>query len=483
MRGSRTAVLETAADKRPRVRVLLALTLAAVFAVLALSAGAAQAEGVHERPNGSLEATCTSVTLHFKGFPNAPGNTVHERITFGQTGAGETVLYEGFFTFNGPEGSNTITFSHLPAGPGKIDGLVGWNTNGFQGSFDIGWAINCSDPAYTIEKLQKIQALGGPFTKETLFGEVGSVIEYEILIKDTGNTKLTLEKFEDKRCTEISGPAEVEPGETAVYTCQHTVVPADLSASQYTNQATVTGKPPKGQGSPKTKKSNTVIVKFFGEHTRENGEVIATCNSITFRFYKFPNAPNNTVTEKITVTNKLGYKQTFTVIFTFNGPTGENTVKIIHPPGYAVVDGEAKWNTNGATGHFDIGAEVFCPANPAYSLQKLQKIEGSNEPFTAAKIKGKKNQTIDYEIVATNEGNTPLAFNSFTDANCTALAGGPTGTVEPGQSTTWTCQHLITEEDAFAGFYDNTAETTGTYEATSITKSSNTVEAEVEALI
>jgi hypothetical protein len=482
MRGFRTAAREAAVVRHPRARLLLPLLLVGALAALALSAGAAQAEGPHERPNGSLEATCNSATYHFKGFPNANGNEVFEKLAFKQNGK-ETILFEGTFEFNGPEGSNTITFPKIPPGPGGIDGFASWNTNGFQGAFDILYSINCSFPGYTIEKLQKIQGSGGPYTKETLLGQVGDVIEYEIPITDTGNTNLTLEKFEDKRCTEITGPAEVKPGETVDYFCKHVVVPADLASLYYSNQATITGKPPSGQGGAKTKKSNIVKVKFPSEHSRENGEEEATCNSLTFRFFKFPNAPNNTVTEKITVSNNKGYKKSFTVIFKFNGPTGENTVKIIHPPGYAVVDGFVSWNTNGSKGAFDIGAEVFCPANPAFSLEKLQKIEGGSGGFTTSPIKGKKGQTIDYEVIARNEGNTPLAFGSLVDANCEEIAGGPTGEVEAGESTTWTCKHLVTEQDALNGHYFNTAEVTGTYESTPTTHSSNTVEAEIEALI
>jgi hypothetical protein len=488
MRGSRTTVRETAADAsverkglRSRgVAARLLVALLAAVAALALGTGAAQAtEGPYERPNGSLEATCNSVTYHFKGFPAANGNVVFEKVTFKQN-LTPTVLYEGNFEFNGPEGSNTITFPKIPPGPSGLDGLASWNTNGFKGGFDILYPINCSFPGYTIEKLQRIQGSGGPFTKETLLGEVGDVIEYEIPVTDTGNTKLKLEKFEDKHCTGISGPTELQPGETGIFTCSHAIVPADLSASVYSNQATVTATPPKGQGGAKTKKSNIVSVKLGREGSRENGEEEATCNSLTFRFFKFPNAPNNTVTEKITVTNKaMGKVFTQTVIFKFTGPTGENTVKIFHPPGYAIVDGFVSWNTNGFKGAFDIGHEVFCPANPAFSATKLQKIEGTTEPFTAGTIVAFPGQTIAYEIEATNEGNTPLTFTTPSDPNCEGIAGGPVGPVEHGQSTTWTCKHVIASQDV-GHVYSNTAEVTGSYEGNPTTHMTNTVEAIVE---
>jgi hypothetical protein len=480
MRGFGTVAQARAVDQRLRRWMVLPLAIVAIVAAFALSAATAQAEGSHERPNGSLEATCTSVTFHFKGFPNLPGNKVHERIGFKQN-LTETVIYEGEFEFNGPEGSNTITFPKVPPGAGALDGFAQWNTNGFKGSFDILFAVNCSFPAYTIEKFQRIQGGGGPFTKEPLLATVGDVVEYQILIHNTGNTKLTLEKFEDKRCTGISGPASLEPGETGEFTCSHTVVPADLSAPSYANQATVTGDPPKGQGSPKTKKSNIVKVTFPTKGSRENGELEGSCNQVTIKLKGFPNAPNNTVTEKITVKNQAnGIVFSTTVVVKFNGPSEENTVKIFHPPGYAIVDALVSWNTNGFKGSFDIGEEIFCSANPAFSVEKLQKIEGGQEPPTAGKIFGKIGQTIDYEVTAKNEGNVSLGFGSLQDANCEEIAGGPTGLVAPGASTTWTCKHLIAEGDALSGFYFNTAEATETFESKSTTKASNTVEAEIE---
>ena len=78
----------------------------------------------------------------------------------------------------------------------------------------------------------------------------------------------------------------------------------------------MTGDPPSGQGGKKTKKSNIVVVKFPVEHSRENGKVKASCNQITFQFFGFPNAPNNKVTETVTVSNTKGYKKVYTVIFT-----------------------------------------------------------------------------------------------------------------------------------------------------------------------
>jgi hypothetical protein len=457
---------------------VFALALIAIALFAAWTAGSARAEGGRE--NVEEIATCNSLTFKFKGFPAAPNNTVTERVTIKQNGK-STVVFEGLFVFNGPEGENTVSVT-MPPGSAGLDGEVTWNTNGFKGGVDILHTLNCARPSYTIEKFQRIKGGSPTYTKNELVGEVGSVIEYEIIVTDTGNTELTLENFLDKRCTNISAgpPGPLHPGESWTYTCEHVVVPADLGAGRYPNQATVTGDPPKGQGAKKTQKSNIVVVKFNGEHSRENGEEEATCKAVVFRLKGFPNANNNKVTETIRIRGKI-YK---VVVFEFNGPTGENTVPIsVVPPGPATIDGEVTWNTNGQKGGFDIGFQLTCKAEPEFAVEKLQTIEGSGKPFTTQKITGKEGQTIDYEIIVTNEGNVPMTFGPLTDAKCEGIEGGPgANPIEPAASSTFTCHHTLTEEDAAIGLYTNQAEITGTYEGSPQTHSSNTVEAKVETL-
>jgi len=95
---------------------------------------------------------------------------------------------------------------------------------------------------------------------------------------------------------------------------------------------------------------------------------------------------------------------------------------------------------------------------PAFSIEKLQKVE-DEASFTKSEVTGDVGETIYYEIVVKNTGNVPLTFSGFTDANCEGLAGGPGGSeVAPGESTTYTCDHLLSK----GGSYTNTASDTGT---------------------
>lgn len=76
-----------------------------------------------------------------------------------------------------------------------------------------------------------------------------------------------------------------------------------------------------------------------------NGTV--TCNQATFAFASFPNVNNNVVQEKVYVDNTLVYDQPFS----FNGPTGGNTVQLSITGSHSVVI-KGSWNTNGEEGSF-----------------------------------------------------------------------------------------------------------------------------------
>jgi uncharacterized repeat protein (TIGR01451 family) len=118
---------------------------------------------------------------------------------------------------------------------------------------------------------------------------------------------------------------------------------------------------------------------------------------------------------------------------------------------------------------------------PSFTIAKLQKIRGSSSSFTPAPLTGALGQTVDYEIVVKNTGNVPETFTEFTDAHCDAgtLAGGPGSSPVPaGQTTLYTCDHVLTT----VGSYTNEATVTGnTTDGVPVTQTSNQVEVTVPA--
>jgi hypothetical protein len=339
-------------------------------------------------------------------------------------------------------------------------------------------------PAFTISKKQEIAGSGTGYTTEVYKGAVGQTVNYQITVKNTGDTRLKFTNFTDEKCDEgtISGgpgEASVFPGESTVYLCTHKITEADKAATVIENNATDTGTQPEGQGGPVTHTSNTVYVVFPNPKVKME----FTCKSVTFKFTGFPNVPNNKVVERIKLDGVVIFKET---LF-FNGATFENTVNVTVPPGTHRLSGHAEFkHMNGISGESDHGVDITCSAEPEFTMQKSQKIDGSSEPFTTSPIVGHVGEQIDYQIVVTNTGNVSLKYSNFEDEKCDigTIAGGPgESQVPPKGTTTYTCDHVLTFLDFVAGTYTNSAKVTGTPpegQGGPVTHTSNTVEAEVQ---
>jgi uncharacterized repeat protein (TIGR01451 family) len=120
-------------------------------------------------------------------------------------------------------------------------------------------------PAFTVEKLQRIAGGTGTYTTAQLSGDVGQTVEYEIVVKNTGNVALTLATFSDPRCdagTIGGGPGgmPVQPGGSSTFTCTHLIT----AQEDITNIATVEATPPAGGGSLPPLESHEVLVTVPG---------------------------------------------------------------------------------------------------------------------------------------------------------------------------------------------------------------------------
>lgn len=108
-------------------------------------------------------------------------------------------------------------------------------------------------PAIQVVKLQREGSSGG-FTRGPIYALVGTAIEYEIQVTNTGNTPLTL-SLHDPLCATgtLSGPVQLIatlsgevllPGGEVQYTCSHLLTGSD--ASPFINTVSVSGQPPIG---------------------------------------------------------------------------------------------------------------------------------------------------------------------------------------------------------------------------------------------
>jgi hypothetical protein len=116
---------------------------------------------------------------------------------------------------------------------------------------------------FAIEKSQKIQGSAGGFTTAPLTGAVGQIVDYQIIVKNTGPTTLTFTGFVDSKCdpgTIAGAPAAVAvgPGSSTTYTCSRILTTNETVLNQASITGTAQGEPPLSET------SNQVEVKVAG---------------------------------------------------------------------------------------------------------------------------------------------------------------------------------------------------------------------------
>jgi hypothetical protein len=205
-----------------------------------------------------------------------------------------------------------------------------------------------------------------------------------------------------------------------------------------------------------------------------------SCKQVTWTYRNFPDLPDNTINQQVTIEHDHGTR--LHSVFIFEGTGATTTTPLDGHAGHYQVDAWAIWNTNGVKGHFDIRGKVTCPPEPAMTIEKLQRI-GSTTTYGSATLKGEVGQTVEYEIVVKNTGNIPLTMGPLGDAHCDSgtIVGGPSGPLAIGASATFTCTHVLNAADQTAGSYTNTAGETATPvgEGPPVSGETNTVVVEV----
>jgi hypothetical protein len=195
---------------------------------------------------------------------------------------------------------------------------------------------------------------------------------------------------------------------------------------------------------------------------RENVVLHATCHQIEVHYRGFPALPGNTVVEFLTA----GGEHKPAREFTFDGSEGTDVIPFVSPAqlgGHYHVDVRGKWETNGFRGNYDLPKKLHCPPEPGFTLQKLQRIGGSEGALTTAPLEGHTGQTVDYAFRVTNTGNVPLTFELFEDKYCDAgtLTRSTMNAIAPGEVLVYECTHLLSKADEEAGSLTNVASVIG----------------------
>ncbi|MGO9487933.1 MAG: hypothetical protein ACLQBB_02755 [Solirubrobacteraceae bacterium] len=202
----------------------------------------------------------------------------------------------------------------------------------------------------------------------------------------------------------------------------------------------------------------------------DHAKIEIGCTGITVQYGGFSSMPGSSTEaiEYVTIRQKPLTRVTLPVTsFEFSGAEGTSTIPIAAPIGSSQVVVRAKWLSGDGPGGFGVHEALSCDAAPSFGVETLQAIAGSGQPLGVKTLSGRAGQTVAYESILTNTGNTPLRLTSFSDPGCDpgSIAGLSEEPVQPMGKLEVFCSHKLTNADAAAGSYVNAAQATAAPEA------------------
>jgi uncharacterized repeat protein (TIGR01451 family) len=375
----------------------------------------------------------------FKDFLLVEGLPSCEHIT-----AGSSHLKEGE--------STTYTCEYTITAAGSLEDVVDITVGGGLGEHDAKVALNVPRrPFFTIERLQRIEGLEKVFTMGEVIGKIGDTVEYETVIRNTGNVPLEFDlTFADLGSCEtfVSGSARpLKPGEEAALVCESRL----RSVGQQRTVSEVEG----NEGTGK-KKSDELVVDVPGEPSFTIEKLQEVAGSHTgFTAEELDGKTGQTVDYEVVVENTGNVPLTFDALADAGcegvSPAGEVTVAVGGKQTYTcshTLAGAGEYpNEASIEDNYFQRAEsnqvvVVVEEEPSFTIEKLQRVDGVGG-FTRTELGGKIGQTVEYQMVVRNTGNLSLRFAKLSDSGCEGIAPAGEATVAAGGQQTYTCHHTL----------------------------------------
>ncbi|HEX9765521.1 MAG TPA: hypothetical protein VGA36_02070, partial [Nitriliruptorales bacterium] len=299
----------------------------------------------------------------------------------------------------------------------------------------------------------------------------GDVVTYTYVITNTGDVTLTNVDLNDDVLGAIIGlngvsPLTLAPGESITTRVSQTVTEADLPGP-IVNTAVTTGTPPVGPDVDDAAVESVDVTSNPGiQVVKTPSTTGATVGDTITYTYVVTNTGDVTLTDVTVVDDLLG---AVTLEQTTLAPGASTTGSLTHTvtgddlPGPIV-------NVATATGTPPVGpdvsddddAQVSLTSNPAIEVVKTADIEPDAEGFklVAFEPNDGDDETIGYSYVVTNTGDVTLTDVTLVDDVLGTITLADT-TLEPGESTTGTATHVLTQADADFGTVENVADASG----------------------
>lgn len=315
----------------------------------------------------------------------------------------------------------------------------------------------------------------------------GTTITYNISIKNSGNTTLSMKATDSM--AEIGNvtltKSTLAPNETATATVKHAITSDDINAGTVSNTVNATGTTPDGKLTTTGKATATTSIekqapKLTIEKTVDKKSLAASESKagtkLTYSF-KITNAGNVTISE-IGITDKLSglsdIKMSYPKVSGELAPgaiaTGTATYAITlddianeHVSNTANATGKNKATGTGITSN-ESTVTTDIVRSPSMTLTK------SSDPTSVTAMDAIAGHEITYNFVITNTGNTQINGLKIVDSMKEIGTITPSkDSIAPGETTTATAKHKLTQAEIDAGSVTNTAKSTGNINGTPVT--------------
>ncbi|CAM1359287.1 DUF7507 domain-containing protein [Tenacibaculum xiamenense] len=399
----------------------------------------------------------------------------------------------------------------------------GESRNGFNGNIAaLGTTTNASGNTsfFTYTSGASLDAIKSVVNLPSDFS-VGTVINYEIEVTNSGNEEITNIEVTDPGATITSGNpiASLSPGESATVTASYTLTQADIDNGTYSNTATVTGDSPFGTDD---------VVSTSDAGTDENGNEITDpltvdgpdadtdpTNDSTDIDLSSGQNPSMTLIKSVTSSGPYtaGSMLTYELVVTNTGTVTLSNIEVADPgatitsgnpiaslaPGASAtvmasytltqtdIDSGSYSNSATATGDSTTGTDDVTEESDAGTDENGNEItdpltvdgpDADTDPTnddTVTNLSGSMTliksvtssgpydvgSTITYELVVTNTGSVTITNIEVTDPGATITSGNPIASLAAGESATVTASYTLTQADIDTGSYSNTATATG----------------------
>ncbi|WP_245949318.1 DUF7507 domain-containing protein [Echinicola strongylocentroti] len=303
------------------------------------------------------------------------------------------------------------------------------------------------------------------------YAQVGDELTYDIVIENTGNVSINNVSVFDPKATSgptyVSGddtnPEVLDVGESWTYQVTYTVTQNDIDNGGYTNTASASGNSIGGT-LPEVSDDETVPAEVL-----PSWAITKTAAQPTYQ----------TVGENVTFTIEVDNTGNTSILnpviddpLATSGPTYQSG----DTDGDGQIDPDETWTyqvtyqitqedinngsfTNTATASGDPSNGTLDDVTDEETIDAVQISELSIDKSVDPSTYDTAGEQIQFTIVVTNTGNMPL--NNVVATDPMLGVNESIGTLQPGESRTFTVPYIVTQEDVDNGSITNTASTNG----------------------